>query len=186
MKGTCDWNLVALFCTGNHPESNWRMRHFIVNFSPLSFRKGGAQTRNVRRSVCSWLFNLWINWLAGTKCSITVIAAIWCLVFLMAFRRVRKIAKTSLSLVISPSVRPFIYLSASKSPASSRRIFMKFDYLKISRKSVDKILVWLKPNKSNTRWFKYDRDWLCVNKSQFVPVIFESPCIYMKTYAPLW
>ena len=29
----------------------------------------------------------------------------------------------------------------------------------------------------HTRWFKYDRDWLCVNKSQFVPVIFEPPCI---------
>jgi hypothetical protein len=28
-----------------------------------------------------------------------------------------------------------------------------------------------------TRWFKYDRDELCVNKSQFVPVIFEPPCI---------
>jgi hypothetical protein len=27
----------------------------------------------------------------------------------------------------------------------------------------------------NTRWFKYDRDDLCVNKSQFVPVIFEPP-----------
>jgi hypothetical protein len=27
-----------------------------------------------------------------------------------------------------------------------------------------------------TRWFKYDRDCLCVNKSQFVPVIFEPPC----------
>jgi hypothetical protein len=27
-----------------------------------------------------------------------------------------------------------------------------------------------------TRWFKYDRDNLCVNKSQFVPVIFEPPC----------
>jgi hypothetical protein len=26
-----------------------------------------------------------------------------------------------------------------------------------------------------TRWFKYNRDWLCVNKSQFVPVIFEPP-----------
>ena len=30
-----------------------------------------------------------------------------------------------------------------------------------------------------TRWFKYDRDWLCVNKSQFVPVIFEPPCTYI-------
>jgi hypothetical protein len=30
-----------------------------------------------------------------------------------------------------------------------------------------------------TRWFKYERDYLCVNKSQFVPVIFEPPCIYM-------
>jgi hypothetical protein len=28
-----------------------------------------------------------------------------------------------------------------------------------------------------TRWFKYDRNYLCVNKSQFVPVIFEPPCI---------
>jgi hypothetical protein len=27
-----------------------------------------------------------------------------------------------------------------------------------------------------TRWFKYGRDYLCVNKSQFVPVIFEPPC----------
>jgi hypothetical protein len=30
----------------------------------------------------------------------------------------------------------------------------------------------------NTRWFKYERDDLCVNKSQFVPVIFEPPCIF--------
>ena len=29
---------------------------------------------------------------------------------------------------------------------------------------------------ANTRWFKYDRDYLCVNKSQFVLVIFEPPC----------
>jgi hypothetical protein len=29
-----------------------------------------------------------------------------------------------------------------------------------------------------TRWFKYDRDDLCVNKSQFVLVIFEPPCIF--------
>jgi hypothetical protein len=27
-----------------------------------------------------------------------------------------------------------------------------------------------------TSWFKYDRDYLCINKSQFVPVIFEPPC----------
>ena len=26
---------------------------------------------------------------------------------------------------------------------------------------------------------KYDRDYLCVNKSQFVPVIFEPPCAFM-------
>ena len=31
-----------------------------------------------------------------------------------------------------------------------------------------------------TRWFKYDWDYLCVNKSQFVPVIFEPPCICWK------
>jgi hypothetical protein len=33
--------------------------------------------------------------------------------------------------------------------------------------------------KLRTRWFKYDRDYLCVNKSQFVPVIFEPPCTLM-------
>jgi hypothetical protein len=32
------------------------------------------------------------------------------------------------------------------------------------------------PSIHNTRWFKYDRDDLCVNKSQFVPIIFEPPC----------
>jgi hypothetical protein len=32
-----------------------------------------------------------------------------------------------------------------------------------------------------TRWFKYDQDYLCVNKSQFVPVIFEPPCTYTRT-----
>jgi hypothetical protein len=34
---------------------------------------------------------------------------------------------------------------------------------------------------TNTRWFKYDRDYLCVNKSQFVPVIFEPPCTTTAT-----
>jgi hypothetical protein len=31
-------------------------------------------------------------------------------------------------------------------------------------------------SENSTGRFKYDRDWLCVNKSQFVPVIFEPPC----------
>jgi hypothetical protein len=38
---------------------------------------------------------------------------------------------------------------------------------------------------ADTRWFKYDRDWLCVNKSQFVPVIFEPPCINVSGMALL-
>jgi hypothetical protein len=29
----------------------------------------------------------------------------------------------------------------------------------------------------NRRWFKYGREDLCVNKSQFFSVIFEPPCI---------
>ena len=33
-----------------------------------------------------------------------------------------------------------------------------------------------------TRWFKYDRDYLCVNKSQFVPVIFEPPCTFSMNH----
>jgi hypothetical protein len=31
-----------------------------------------------------------------------------------------------------------------------------------------------------TRWFKYDRDYLCVNKSHFFPVIFEPPCTWIR------
>jgi hypothetical protein len=39
---------------------------------------------------------------------------------------------------------------------------------------------------SFTRWFKYDRDDLCVNKSQFVPVIFEPPCtLYVRRWLAL-
>jgi hypothetical protein len=33
-----------------------------------------------------------------------------------------------------------------------------------------------------TRWFKYDREDLCINKSQFVPVIFEPPCTSATTH----
>jgi hypothetical protein len=38
-----------------------------------------------------------------------------------------------------------------------------------------------RPSLLDTRWFKYDRDYLCLNKSQFVPVIFEPPCIMLET-----
>jgi hypothetical protein len=34
----------------------------------------------------------------------------------------------------------------------------------------------------STRWFKYDQSYLCVNKSQFVPVIFEPPCTMFIEY----
>jgi hypothetical protein len=40
--------------------------------------------------------------------------------------------------------------------------------------------------KQYTRWFKYDRDDLCVNKSQFVPVIFEPPCISLQDYVSVF
>jgi hypothetical protein len=43
--------------------------------------------------------------------------------------------------------------------------------LKLSHKSYQRI-----ESLESTRWFKYDRDDLCVNKPQFVPVIFEPPC----------
>ena len=38
----------------------------------------------------------------------------------------------------------------------------------------------------NTRWFKYDRDYLCLYKSQFVPVIFEPPCILLSVSTCSW
>jgi hypothetical protein len=45
--------------------------------------------------------------------------------------------------------------------------------------SLCQVLIELKCSQ-HTRWFKYDRDYLCVNKAHFVPVIFESPCIFEK------
>jgi hypothetical protein len=36
-----------------------------------------------------------------------------------------------------------------------------------------------------TRWFKYHRNYLCVNKSQFVLVIFEPLCIMIAAAADL-
>ena len=39
--------------------------------------------------------------------------------------------------------------------------------------------------KPDTRWFKYYRDDLCVNKSQFVPVMFEPPCTLTKRWQML-
>jgi hypothetical protein len=48
------------------------------------------------------------------------------------------------------------------------------------------ILVSVKKGRYNKRWFKYDRNYLCVNKSQFVPVIFEPPCISaLMRFTPL-
>jgi hypothetical protein len=35
----------------------------------------------------------------------------------------------------------------------------------------------------STRWFKYDQDNLCVNKSEFVPVILEPPCIFYTVFS---
>jgi hypothetical protein len=52
-----------------------------------------------------------------------------------------------------------------------RSILMERGYYQ----SVSHLMNW--KGRESTRWFKYDRDYLCVNKSQFVPVIFEPPCI---------
>ena len=49
----------------------------------------------------------------------------------------------------------------------------KTNFISTSVVEVYKLIVY------NTRWFKYDRDDLCVNKSQFVPVIFERPCKFV-------
>jgi hypothetical protein len=43
-----------------------------------------------------------------------------------------------------------------------------------------------KATDDNTRWFKYDRDDLCVNKSQFFPVIFEPLCIIRRKGFACW
>jgi hypothetical protein len=58
-----------------------------------------------------------------------------------------------------------------------------FKYLGTLWKDIEEINFysdWYQGENHNTRWFKYDRDWRCVNKSQFVPVIFEPPCIYVE------
>jgi hypothetical protein len=45
----------------------------------------------------------------------------------------------------------------------------------IRKKTVESTLLLHRNINQRTRWFKYDRGWLCVNKSQFVPVTFEPP-----------
>jgi hypothetical protein len=84
----------------------------------------------------------------------------------------------------APSVRSCVYRCAS-----SIRCFV-FDIMNTKRtgealithrtKELSVMFAHLQcghaPNVWSTRWFKYDRDDLCVNKSQFVPVIFEPLC----------
>ena len=53
---------------------------------------------------------------------------------------------------------------------------VKISISQIQRQFLTSFLLF--PKDDYTRWFKYDRDYLCVNKSQFVPVIFEPPCIF--------
>jgi hypothetical protein len=58
-----------------------------------------------------------------------------------------------------------------------RRIFgPKRDEVTGERRRLHNKELYALPCIRNTRWFKYDPDCLCVNKSQFVPVIFEPPC----------
>jgi hypothetical protein len=56
---------------------------------------------------------------------------------------------------------------------NKRKIFLFFRRHKMKMIKVEEKVL---RGMQNTRWFKYDRDCLCENKSQFVPVIFEPPC----------
>jgi hypothetical protein len=84
--------------------------------------------------------------------------------------------------------------SANLSPyAAKRRCLRNVVFIFISKRKADKcpkvralsivtsfLLICVRHFVFYTRWFKYDQDNLRVNKSQFVPVIFEPPCINIK------
>jgi hypothetical protein len=56
--------------------------------------------------------------------------------------------------------------------------FHNCEYVFKCRRFIISNVLWGSHHVAITRWFKYYRDNLCVNKSQFAPVIFEPPCIY--------
>jgi hypothetical protein len=60
-------------------------------------------------------------------------------------------------------------------PSSSRNVKQSKEFLNVT------VTFYMTFTFSCTRWFKYDRDYLYVNKSQFVPVIFEPTCIKVLT-----
>jgi hypothetical protein len=44
--------------------------------------------------------------------------------------------------------------------------------------------MWITTTSEYTRWFKYDRDWSVYKQAESVPVIFEPPCVLIKSCHP--
>ena len=89
--------------------------------------------------------------------------------------------KTSAPACLLFSVRCLTTLASSmqQSPswdANRCATFSDYPSYSTDRPTLVPVLNKFSPVLIYTRWFKYDRDWLCVNKSQFVLVIFEPPC----------
>jgi hypothetical protein len=108
---------------------------------------------------------------------------------------------TGESVVSSTELTPwfFFFLALVKRPLVESRKNLRLNHLKhiiffflrnrccLAHTSVCCNVLWTGTAGWSTRWFKYDRDCFCVNKSQFVPVIFEPPCIMQDDWKlSLW
>ena len=82
------------------------------------------------------------------------------------------------------SDRSSVRLLQWKKSITAKRIFMRSDIAVFRHLSI--LFKTGEQRPRYTRWFKYDRDDLCVNKSQFVPVIFEPPCSSVRAVTTIW
>jgi hypothetical protein len=77
------------------------------------------------------------------------------------------------------SCTTFLWIAGKFLPVTSQKTVLSRNIM----------ILWKQKLRCCTRWFKYDRDDLCVNKSQFVLVIFEPPCMCTPEcvgYAVVW
>jgi len=56
----------------------------------------------------------------------------------------------------------------------------------LEREIINVLMVLHNADNVRTRWFKYNRDYLCVNLATSVPIIFEPPCILSTPLRVVW
>ena len=151
-NSTPKWAVTRSLCTSGCNTNSCYTRHYDEHHKPLyfvdsmylfffaSFNKG---------KLC---------FLARSQPNVLVVRMRRFLGFFRTNSKKRFLASSYryVRLHIRPSVRPSVCLSAWNNSAPTGRIFMKFWYLSIFRKLVEKIQVSSKPHKNN-RYFAWRR-----------------------------